>query len=160
MEKVKESEGKEWLRVTITDTQNRIIRKIFESVVNEVSTHPSSYSSMCGSKCMFSNCSADLAEQVSKYSHCQLNYKKKINSKSGETVPDISPEEINCFDHGVSFCPNLNIALGMQLPSSYFESRGAPSLCEDELSLILSTVALKNRNEKVKNVKCSGSGND
>lgn len=143
-----------------TLTWNPNLRKIFENVVKEVSAHPDSYASMCGSKCMFSNCSTEIVDKMSKYTNCKLGYKKKISSKTGETVPDISTEELNCFDHWVSFCPNLNIALGMQLPSSYFESRGAPALCEDELSLILSTAVLKISKEKVSNIKCTGSGNE
>jgi pseudouridine synthase len=32
VEKIKETAGKQWLKVTVTDTQNRIIRKVFENV--------------------------------------------------------------------------------------------------------------------------------
>jgi hypothetical protein len=135
-------------------TWNTSLRSIFEHVVEEVSSHPDSALSMCGSKCMFSNCGDDLLDQMKKFSHCKLNYRKKVDSKKGETIPDITADEINCFDHWVSFCPNLNLALGMQLSDSYFESRKAPALCEDELSLILTSVMLKKNNEKLPINKC------
>ena len=135
-------------------TWNISLRSIFEHVVEEVSSHPDTALSMCGSKCLFSNCGEDILDQMKKFSHCKLHYRKKVDSKKGETVPDISADEINCFDHWVSFCPNLNLALGMQLPASYFESRKAPALCEDELSLILTSVMLKKNNEKLPSLKC------
>ena len=136
-------------------TWNPNLRSIFENVVKEVSANPAKAMVMCGSACVFSSCEADLLKKMDSFKNCKLDYKKKFDAKKKETRPDISADEINCFDHWVSFCPNLNIALGMKLPSSYFESRGAPSLCEDELSLILSSVMLKKRNVMTENAKCS-----
>jgi hypothetical protein len=135
-------------------TWNPSLRPIFENVVSEVSARPEKALAMCGTACMFNNCEEDLLKKMNTFKNCKLLYKKKFDAKKNETKPDITAAEINCFDHWVSFCPNLNIALGMKLPSSYFESRGAPALCEDELSLILSSVMLKKQNEKTGAARC------
>ena len=130
-------------------TWNPELQPIFEKVISRASKSSRSFLDICGTSDVFSDAKqvADFMTTKSQpYKNCKLQY--RIEKKSnGSSVPYFDEAEMACFDHWLSFCPNLNIALADKLPMAFFESKDAAPICQEELSLILSVSTAKSLKE-------------
>lgn len=116
------------------------VRGLFNETTELFNKDPKAGLKMCGTMTMFKDSEAKLLEKFNSFRNCKVHNKKKIVGK--KTVPVLSDDEFSCFDQWVSFCPSLNIGIGLKLPHAYFETSGAPPLCVAELKLILATPRL------------------
>lgn len=120
------------------------VRTLFNETIQRFNKNPTEGLKMCGTKELFSNSEAELKNEFKKFQQCSVGRKTQIVGT--KTVPVLSDQEFECFDRWVSFCPSLNIAIGLKLPLKYFETRGAAPLCKDEINLVLASVRLDSEN--------------
>jgi hypothetical protein len=117
------------------------VRKLFNDTIAKFNRDPKAGLQMCGTRNVFTDSERALLAEFNKFKDCTVGNKKEIVGKN--TVPVVSDDELTCFDRWASFCPNLNIGMGLLLPAAYFETSGAAPLCRSELGLILAVHPLQ-----------------
>lgn len=110
-------------------------RTLFNNTIIRFHENPKAGLQMCGTISLFNDDETSLLNEFDSFKSCSIGTKTKVHN--GSTIPVVSGEELDCFDKWISYCPTLNIGIGLELPNAYFETSGAAPLCNKELSSLL-----------------------